>query len=1095
MSYTPPNGLATNASWHGAPVYGLPLGKASANWSGALAVSPVGLPAPGTPLPRLLWTEFITPTGFDHSVVQARSATTDEQYPAPQYFVNASWFGADSYSGSHFKVPGLWGKTVMVYAAGIGTLPVPAPRLLWTEFARPAGIDSLRVGRHFAIHDFEYAWPERRADASWLGAEDYGGKTSPLDGWWVIPIEASYLGVVGSEFTVFGSTAIRHALRRVTVDNGVAAPQAGNNHRVWLKNQWIFAGVGAPKLVFGQAEIWNRNQYLTPGGLASERFGTAFLQGGEKNLNVSGHDSHVFGAPPWVSRSPRLLAPEGFHKEFPATHRVSFFTQTITPEGFGATRWGTRIIPEGQTIYPEGFAEDWGETHVWNWWQIAAPLSIGYLPDEEYQRFGWQHIWNWQRHITPIHEAFDGLSGDFPARWTYVENRNRVITHHSTAPPRPGRPLIELGARALLAKPIAPPSLDVPQGAQPTQGKAMVAYRVRYITRLDPIEPVPVMRWHIVWNAAKPLRPGGRVQTMFGRAEVVNTRRYYRLVGWQNDEFGKPFIADRIRTLKIEQRFTIAPPVIYEHNVVKLHTRYVEPRGWDSYRTGGHYLQIHWTIITPRWNLQHFFGYPALRNLTPELKIFGHDSQEFGDTHLRTQWREVFPRETWSQAFGKPLVEYRTKKVFVRGFPTLFFSDRAWVRRLGPEPVLPIKVWVQGIPVPPPRQFGTPYMNYRFLYPESVGDNMVFGEPDLRAMSIRPVPGCAAPWPGIPTVWPKLRRVYAEGWHSNNPYEIPISGHGDPNRLRVTPHTIYAPSADMATDQARHNHPPANTHVMNYYDKWDRDNPGFGAVDVTHQHRTIRAHGHQDSRFAAYPADMVNKTHWVRPEGFRNFRGGIHRLVGAQTRWIDLDEEGIELRALPGKPALHIDMTGWPQGIGAPSLDDTLWGQTEVQNQHREVYPHGFYSLDMGHSRGDNPYQWQSLHVGPPVATVPHGWLSERHGTLWISHRVRDLGVVGFDASDLDYDFGFFGGRMRVRRTLPTLPQQRLGVFGMTHDQHASPCVHNVNHHILPDGNAEVYRKGAPNQTAPLPIPTPDPNRPAPQVIGAQGFVDTGFGG
>ena len=446
---------------------------------------------------------------------------------------------------------------------------------------------------------------------------------------------------------------------------------------------------------------------------------------------------------------------------------------------------------------------------------------------------------------------------------------------------------------------------------------------------------------------------------MFGRAEVVNTRRYYRLVGWQNDEFGKPFIADRIRTLKIEQRFTIAPPVIYEHNVVKLHTRYVEPRGWDSYRTGGHYLQIHWTIITPRWNLQHFFGYPALRNLTPELKIFGHDSQEFGDTHLRTQWREVFPRETWSQAFGKPLVEYRTKKVFVRGFPTLFFSDRAWVRRLGPEPVLPIKVWVQGIPVPQPRQFGTPYMNYRFLYPGPVGDNMVFGEPDLRAMSIRPVPGCAAPWPGIPTVWPKLRRVYAEGWHSNNPYEIPISGHGDPNRLRVTPHTIYAPSADMASEQAKRNHPAGSPHVINEHDKWRLPQQGMGEPSVVHQHRRILVRGHQDSRFTAYPADLVNRTHWVRVEGFRNYRAGVHKVLSGVPRFIDLDEEGIPLRSRPGEPALTIDTTGWPRTFHAPSFDSAVFGATDVQNQHRPIYPHGFYATQMGESGSDSPRQWQ----------------------------------------------------------------------------------------------------------------------------------------
>ena len=1095
MSYTPPNGLVTNASWHEAPVYGLPFGKASANWSGGITVSPVGLPAPGTPSPRLLWTEFVTPTGFDHSVVQARSATTDEQYPAPQHFVNASWFWADSYSGSYFKVPGLWGKTVMVYAAGIGTPAVPLPRLLWTEFARPAGIDALRVGRHFTLHDFEYAWPEWRVDASWLGAEDYGGKTSPLDGWWVIPIEASYLGVVGSEFTVFGSTAIRHTLRRVEVP-GIAAPQAGNNLTVWLKTRWVFAGVGAPSLRFGnETTIWNRNQYVTPGGLASELFGTAFVQGGEKNLNVSGHDSHVFGNPPWVSRSPRLLAPAGMFEETAQTHRVSFFTRTLAPEGFEATRWGTRIIPEGQTIYPEGFAEAWGEATVWNLRQIAAPLSIGYLPDEEYQRFGWQWVWNLRQIIAPWHEVDDGLSGNFPARWTHIENRDRVITHHSTAPPRMGRPLVELGARALLAKSIAAPSLAVPQDAQPTLGKAMVAYRVRYITRLDPIEPVPIMRWHIVWNAAKPLKPVGEVHTLFGTAEVVNTRRYYRLVGWQNDEFGKPFIADRIRTLKVERRFTIAPPVITYRHEVKLHTRYVEPRGWDSYRTGGHYLQIHWTIITPRWNLQHFFGYPTLRNLTPELPVFGHDSQEFGDTHLRTQWRRVETRETFTQLFGKPIVEYRTKKVFAHGFPTLFFSERNRVICIGPEPVVTQYLRPYGIP-PISERFGKPYMNYRFLLVHSDNDDfMVFGEADLRAMSVYPSPGIPAPWPGVPRVGLKNRRVYAEGWHSNDPYEIPISSHDDPNRLRVSPHTIYAPGSEEATEQARRNHTPNNPHVINYWDKWRFGNPGFGRPEVTNQYRAIFAQGHQDSRFGASPAEVVNKTHAVRPEGFRNFRGGVHRVIGAQTRWIDLDEEGFSLGSRPGKPTLHIDTTGWSQRVQPPSLDDTLWGQTEVQNQHREVHPHGFYSLHMGHSREDHPYQWQSLHVGPPVATIPAGWDSADSGEAWISHRVRGVEVEGFDASEIDYEFSNFQGRMRVRRYLPAIPQQRLGVFGMNHEQHASPCVHNVNHHILPDGNAEVYRKGAPNQAAPLPIPTPDPNRPPPQVIGAVGFVDTGFGG
>ena len=99
---------------------------------------------------------------------------------------------------------------------------------------------------------------------------------------------------------------------------------------------------------------------------------------------------------------------------------------------------------------------------------------------------------------------------------------------------------------------------------------------------------------------------------------------------------------------------------------------------------------------------------------------------------------------------------------------------------------------------------------------------------------------------------------------------------------------------------------------------------------------------------------------------------------------------------------------------------------------------------------------------------------------------MRDIGVEGFDASVIDYEFERFNLRMRVRRALVEPPRQRVNTVGGRHDLLASPCVHNVNHHILPDGDMDNFRKGAPNDPLPLNVVSPPPGV---QIIGATGFV------
>ena len=104
---------------------------------------------------------------------------------------------------------------------------------------------------------------------------------------------------------------------------------------------------------------------------------------------------------------------------------------------------------------------------------------------------------------------------------------------------------------------------------------------------------------------------------------------------------------------------------------------------------------------------------------------------------------------------------------------------------------------------------------------------------------------------------------------------------------------------------------------------------------------------------------------------------------------------------------------------------------------------------------------WRGLRIGPLMPTIPEGFNAELFGNSWVSHRVRDVGVEGFDAFLCEYDLRAFKHRMRVWRRVEAPARAHLRAEGLAPAGVGTPGVRPAVHYIRPDGNADQHRKGA----------------------------------
>lgn len=809
------------------------------------------------------------------------------------------------------------------------------------------------------------------------------------------------------------------------------------------------AGAIPPANGYGKPSVWLYTRYLKPTGVQAAGYGNAWASHWLRYITAAGAGDKTARGKPWVSRSPRDLAPAGFDVMKMLESHVVGGTRTVAPVGTEMTEWGTRIIPEGQALYPQGFAGEVG-TH-------DVQLYTRYLRAQSFQtnhddlRFGRQDVWNLRQIVQQDYDPNDGLNPPGFGQWTGIENRNKEPVPVGWLSERHGYTSVMNNAEV-----VAPNGIDAPADA-PAYKAGSVTHRVRPL-QLDGWDSAEQSRWAAVFNIADIVVPSGDDGLQVGSHGIENRSRLYDKVGnFDSMEMGTPMVAERVRQLRIEERHTIEPPQI-ELPEVKLHTRYLEyVSAGDFTGAGMPVLDIRWTVITPRWTFHPpaFIGEPALRNVTPELHTAGANHEQFGTASIRTQWRTVETMYGDMVQWGRPIVRDRRHWVeFVTvGAPPLMMPGPK-VTKVGGLPDAQ-GIQPRGI-APTPRvedQVPRPVLNLLFAYPEGF-ESLRYGTAKVTANSIRVEPGIGEYLVGEPWVSLKNRAL--------NVKDKGIEPRTAVGRPRLSPHTIYA--VMEAPAQAKQNHNSSNR--LHYVDHdpltgWYLSGPG--RPSVSNQHRWLRASGIGAPGNNPPQPRILNKQSFIKVGGGTHLRMGWPSIPGPQV--MDLDRSGWLSQSFGVATVKRPPYVG-PLYVNATGFNAASFGAgARVDHLHRALKVSGWSALAMGASKqGDTPYTWQGLRVGPLMPTIPEGFNAEQFGTAWVSLRVRDVSVPGDDFMQVaEYDPMEFAKRMLVRNaSTPRPPAQGIGPAGFDPLAAGTPGTRMGAHYIRPDGNAEQYRKGAP---------------------------------
>ena len=827
--------------------------------------------------------------------------------------------------------------------------------------------------------------------------------------------------------------------------SGIAAP-AIPEPSVLNAIRFLSGAGGSEHAAYGLPFVGYRYRHIGTQGSAASELGQPRLEHRDRGIDVSGIRQDAYG---WtlLTLGRRSVAPGGIPT--PESKGANHFvggTRWLRPMGFEATRWGTRIIPEAQVLYPLGFAGTFGWPRVENRNQHIKPSTIR-LYAEPQQYFGLGRVFNLRQIVSMFYDPDSGLNPPRWPQWTLIENRNRKLGATGWNASKVAAPRIENAARVLLPSGVPAPALPE------WQKTGMVAYRARHLN-LEGIEPLHISGWGNVRNAARLIKPVGAVTAAFGKARLENrSREFNRIGGWDSAWFGYPFVAPRIREVGFESRYAIAPPRI-PLPTLQLHTRYVEPKGVEPKEVGRTSLEIHFNRITPRWTMVNYWGYPVIKNKTPELRQRGASMDEWGNASMRLQWRPVAPDGANMALLGKPIIADSRRTITVPGTNMLRIGDKLTVTKTGVPPLATQYIWLDsldpinrpedgnGIPAPgwPYSQVGTPSMQQQVIYPASVDPMTQWGRPTVTANSIRVEPGIFDLTVGEPMVSLKRRTLTVKG----------IEPRTDIGKPRVSPHTIYA--VVEGTQQAKDNHPVPDLHLVR---SWVE----FGNPVVQNRHRTL-GHGWSFDGMAFGMAALHNAKQYVYPVGRLMSRMGWPSFPG-ETRvefYTTIDTMAVGIPSVARPPYVG------PLYVTPAGLDATGFGQHRVEHFNRTVLAVGHDSAQLGTKDwDDSPYMWKGLRIGPLMPTIPEGFNAEAFGKTWVSHRVRQLTVEGFDAFRCEYDYQAFAQRMRVRHAALN---ERLPQIVKTHGRQSStvgtPGVRLGVHYIRPDGNSDQYRKGVP---------------------------------
>lgn len=811
---------------------------------------------------------------------------------------------------------------------------------------------------------------------------------------------------------------------------------------------------GFDSLVMGSTTVSHRIKNLRTTGHDSSVFGTgATVTHGVREVIANGFTYQGYGNA-WVSHGIRYVEPIGIYQVNATNHTVGG-TRWLEPTGFIATEFGTRIIPEIQNTYPQGIAGEIGLPTIYLSTQHIKPagfISVGQQPAD---RWGRQTVFNSTQYIQ---QEYDGNSGLVPPKWSdwqSIENRNKVSVVSGFYSQRFGYTKIDNNAEPLLPQGIAPPAAG-------RYDVSMVSHRIRYI-KLEGIEAPPVSSWVVAYNGARIIAPVGVVHTQIGNASAVNTRRYYRNYGRIDSlEMGVPTIGYAIRTIDIESRYGIMPPQI-NLPTVDLYTRYIDCTGYETAAYGLPSLSVHFNIIGPSWRHRNNVGEPAVRNVTPELGIYGHDSSEFGRASVRTQWRTVQTQGDRATLFGLAAIADTRRVIAVRGWRDTTISQKHLVTKTGSPPYSQQIISLDGYydidndkavsgfgiyfneQLLGPR-IPKPSLNQNVIYPASIVAS-AYGNAKVTSNVIRIISGIDDSNVSTGAMVSNKNRTITIADGIDNAIVV-----GEPS---LSPHTIYA--VREAPEQAKRNHKYQDLHYVNETKDYP---PGarFGYPNVESTIRVVAPKGASSSIVGTPKAELFKR--YLRPRGFKRSLFGIPSIPFV-PQYLSFERTN-NLMSLYGKPVITVSDYG-PKEIKATGIDSLVIGSLEAQLKTRYILTAGHNSQAMGTKKdNDQPFMWQGLRIGEHVPLIIGGDDMSKFGSIFISHRVRNLELQGFDAFVSEYDINNFGGRMKIAHANISVDDtQYINTDGFVSSQHSNHAIRLNTHFIRPDGNSDQFRKGA----------------------------------
>lgn len=1006
MSYTPAD-TTQDATWVGAASYTSPVTILVGNWDASAdpTIYPVGIYESAFGSPEVIPEQFITVSGWDSSVLAAGVLVTDDtQYIPPYVELDVTWQGQETYAAPDTNLIGSWQIADFISAIGIApAVEFGTPLVYVDQEVTVTGFESSNVSTATLVtRDGEYIPPFVVLNVDWIGKEGYyPPRFDQVSGrFGILQNNIQAFGIASTAAfgtpLVFTTTIEAAGWQSSLFSEGLTFENAADS---------ITAGGINPGIVPTDHYIGFRTRPLFPSGITSTiDFGDAYVADFYQFINLLDESfvSSTFGTTT-IADAIRYVYPSSIVAQYIGNHGV-FINQDIEPVGWenlslvGAHQLDINL----QRLFPEGIAPiGFGTIAVRN--AVLLLGGIGFVNEQ----FGLTDVANLDQviEVGPFND--NGNPDTWPNFSPHVANRNRTL------------PIFGFSG---FATPILGPTVENagegtwPSGFESLEfGTADVGYFERTIS-VAGSEYTYFGGFTHTYNDAFQILPEGLQNTQqFGATgPVLNADRTFTGIGGIVSTFaaGIPFVAYAIRT--------VAPPGLeptkYGDPDIRWNPYPLAPTGFDSALVAQTIVYEHFNIIEARVGIvnQREWGNTDVANRNKTLTFPGSKFTEFGFQRIENFIKEVAVAGSDFTQFGAHVIRDRTITVRPAALVKTPFPVTHYIYNvIPPGPATQLVISDGGILS---LVFGTASVDDRTIYPAGFEDTY-FGSTDIARNEIE--------------IFPGIGSNLAFGEHSVGstrwlyPSMMPLDpdfGLSDLNGTnpRITPHTIYAPSSEEATPQAKNNHPgPPPTVIDRYltqqgYGQWSEGggHPWFGRPDVSNFVRTIGpvpSHPENDdplgpsSEFGVPDVELKDRVIYP-PSVYRKLFGIVVILNTPQ----DVLPVGWENGATFGTTVI-------PSPVSPPFADPVGFDALTIPNTHRvelfirTVPPDPLVNeptFGTGIMGWDRTYQ-------------TFGADTANYGTTRVEHRIRNVETESWEEFEARPDIDNFHLRMRVIRLEP----------------------------------------------------------------------------